>query len=645
VPLPTSSSALDDLGRGVARPVVLAEAPDLGALLERLDALRASMVANAADVLARYPHVQPGHRVAAENLAHYLAVRREDLRPLQERLARLGLSSLGRMEGHVLFTVDAVRRAVVGLLGRGLGPLGPVHLDPSDAAARTEAAAAALFGPRCRPRRTRVMVTLPPEAADEPTIARDLVAEGMAIARINCAHADADAWARMAAHVRAAGGARGVRVLMDLAGPKLRTGALAPGALVLHASPRRDERGHVAAPVRVAIVPPGVAPTAEPHDLVLPAPADWVAGLVAGDTIELSDTRGRPRTLEVARAGAGTALARCFASLWIEDGTELRRRAADGTFGAVTRVGPVAPVPRPLVLRPGDRLLLTRDPSPGQAAPLGADGRVLGPAMIPCTLPEVFACVRPGEAVWFDDGKVGGVVTAVTSDAIDVEIRHGRAQGSKLGPDKGINLPDTRFEFPGLTAKDHEDLRVALDHADVVGLSFVDDPNDVRDLWRALHARPDRALGAIVKIETRRGFARLPEVLLAALEGAPVGVMIARGDLAVECGFERMAEIQEEILWMAEAAHVPVVWATQVLETVAKTGRPTRAEITDAGMAVQAECVMLNKGPHVRTALRVLDDVLGRMEEHHRKKASLLRPLAISTLADARPQDAPGRSS
>ena len=71
-------------------------------------------------------------------------------------------------------------------------------------------------------------------------------------------------------------------------------------------------------------------------------------------------------------------------------------------------------------------------------------------------------------------------------------------------------------------------------------------------------------------------------------------VMIARGDLAVEVGFTRLAELQEELLWLCEAAHVPVVWATQVLQSLAKTGFPTRAEVTDAAHAVRAECVMLN---------------------------------------------------
>ena len=165
----------------------------------------------------------------------------------------------------------------------------------------------------------------------------------------------------------------------------------------------------------------------------------------------------------------------------------------------------------------------------------------------------------------------------------------------------------------------------------MIGLSFVDDPSNVRDLWRALSAA-DRPLGVVVKIETRRGFERLPEILLAAMEGFPVGVMIARGDLAVECGFERMAEVQEQILWMSEAAHVPVIWATQVLETLAKKGIATRAEITDAAMAERAECVMLNKGPHVASAVRALDDILRRMAGHMDKKTPRLRRLHISEL-------------
>ena len=89
----------------------------------------------------------------------------------------------------------------------------------------------------------------------------------------------------------------------------------------------------------------------------------------------------------------------------------------------------------------------------------------------------------------------------------------------------------------------------------------------------------------------------------------------------------RSAEVQEEMLWACEAAHLPVVWATQVLETLARTGRPSRAEITDAAMGERAECVMLNKGPHIMDAIRMLDDILRRMQEHQSKKRPLLRAL------------------
>jgi len=102
----------------------------------------------------------------------------------------------------------------------------------------------------------------------------------------------------------------------------------------------------------------------------------------------------------------------------------------------------------------------------------------------------------------------------------------------------------------------------------------------------------------------------------------PLAVMIARGDLAVELGFARMSEIQEEILWLCDAAHVPVIWATQVLDQLVSEGAPTRAEATDAAMSQRAECVMLNKGPFLVEAVAFLKDVLERMDRHQSKKSA-----------------------
>ena len=127
-------------------------------------------------------------------------------------------------------------------------------------------------------------------------------------------------------------------------------------------------------------------------------------------------------------------------------------------------------------------------------------------------------------------------------------------------------------------------------------------------------------LGVMLKIETKTAFTRLPDLLLSAMRHPPIAVMVARGDLGVELGFERLSEVQEEILWLCEAAHVPVIWATQVLESLAKGGMPSRAEVSDAAMGSRAECVMLNKGPYIRETLAFLTHVLERMQEHQYKK-------------------------
>jgi pyruvate kinase len=198
----------------------------------------------------------------------------------------------------------------------------------------------------------------------------------------------------------------------------------------------------------------------------------------------------------------------------------------------------------------------------------------------------------------------------------------------------GINLPETDRGIGAMTEKDRRDLDFVAEHADIVGLSFVRRPEDVLELQQELSARGRNKLGIVLKIESRAGFDQLPLIMIAALRHHPVGIMVARGDLAIEVGFERLAEIQEEILWLSEAAHIPVVWATQVLETMAKTGIPSRAEVTnaatDAAMGVRAECVMLNKGEHILDAVRFLDHILHKMQAHHSKKRSMLRRLAVA---------------
>jgi pyruvate kinase len=258
------------------------------------------------------------------------------------------------------------------------------------------------------------------------------------------------------------------------------------------------------------------------------------------------------------------------------------------------------------------------------------DGRIIESATLGCALPEVFRSVRVGERIFFDDGRIGGVIRAVTDDRLNVEITAVPGGAAKLRGEKGINLPDSDLALPALTPKDLADLAAVVKHADLVALSFVQRPDDIEQLYERLDALGAQRVGVVLKIETQAGFNRLPQLLLAAMRRRPVGVMVARGDLGVEVGFERLSEVQEEMLWLCEAAHVPVIWATQVLESLAKGGLPSRAEVTDAAMAGRAECVMLNKGPFIRETLRFLLDVVGRMQEHQQKKTARLRRLQVS---------------
>lgn len=245
-------------------------------------------------------------------------------------------------------------------------------------------------------------------------------------------------------------------------------------------------------------------------------------------------------------------------------------------------------------------------------------------------LHEVFEHARRGERVYFDDGKIGGVITEVEPEHITVKITQAAANGSKLRPEKGINLPDTELSLPPLTEADLANLPFIAANADIVGYSFVRRPKDVEELQAALAKLGHGDIGIVLKIETKETFNNLPRLLLTAMRSPKVGVMIARGDLAVEIGFERIAEVQEEILWVCEAAHIPIIWATQVLEKLAKKGTASRAEITDAAMAARAECVMLNKGPYIVNAVETLDNIIRRMEKHQFKKKGQLRPLSIA---------------
>jgi pyruvate kinase len=481
-------------------------------LLDALLALRREVCQEGQALYARWqPFIrQRAFLPSALNLAYYIALRRRDIRHLQMALMSLGVSSLWRSEGRVMPNLDAAIATLGAICGR---PASELPKRPSRRAffrgqRLLDRNTQAILGEPPAHRQVRIMVTQPVEAATDPALVKDLMVRGMECARINCAHDGPEQWAAMIGNIRRAEQETGrrCRVLMDLGGPKVRTG-------------------------------------------------------------EVRLPKGRDR------------------------------------------------------VQTGDTFLLVREHF--------VDGK-RHPMQVACTLPQVLDHLRVGDAVWMDDGRMGSVVEELLPEGALLRVTVARIKGEKLRPDRGLNFPDTYLPLSPLTSKDLKDLDFVVREADMVGYSFVQEPQDI-DLLLAEIARretPGRLpLGIVAKIETPRAIQNLPELMVRAGGQRPFAVMLARGDLAVEIGYERLSEMQEEILWLCEAAAVPVIWATQVLENMAKKGIPSRAEITDAAMAERAECVMLNKGPFIGEAVTLLDDVLTRLQAHQSKKTAQLRAL------------------
>jgi pyruvate kinase len=605
--------------------------PSLRDLRARLAALEADVRRGEHERMERWHERVAGtdYALSAANLAAYLAFRHHDVRDIQDDLATLGLSSLGRLEANVRAGIASVSLALDALLGEVPEPDRLERLGRLRASQRRllSERTAALLGPQPGQRFTRIMVTLPGEAALGGDLVDRLVGQGMDIARINSAHDDQGTWRALASRVREASRATGrpCRILIDLPGPKLRIASL-PGR---RARLRWRKVSPGQPPSLVALDgsgrPGSVEPDPESGMPVVAVDSDWLAHLAEGDLVECLDARGRERVLRVeTRTGAGLVILATTSGVALEEGVELVHRVAGDEGSRSTLVGPFAAAPGSIEVAVGDRVRLVAEPAPIPGAGTGPDADL--PA-IACPEPAVLEALGVGHRVIIDDGHVVSLVESVSPGEAVLRVTVTRRSRERLRSDEGMNFPDTPIILRGTSAEDSEALDVAAEVADLVGLSFAQEAADVDRLIEALEARGAGHVGIVAKIETQRGVQQLPDLVVAGAARRPFGVMIARGDLAVEIGYERLAEMQEEMLWLCEAAHVPVIWATQVLESLVKTGIPTRAELTDAAMADRAECVMLNKGPFILEGVQTLSDVIVRMEAHQDKKTSLLRAL------------------
>ena len=467
-------------------------------------------------------HVCHDNELSAKNLCRYLILRSYDLRKYHDSLSDLGLSSIRSSEGYVysnLFNIQKNLKLIQGLSFEEKIEIDRIGYTKSKELLKQNSIE--LFNENDKKNFTRIMVTLPNEAADDKSIIRDMVLSGMEIARINLSHGNLEIWTRTVQFIREIKEEtnRDLKIYMDLSGPKLRT-----------------------------------------------------------SLIEVKSKKGK-----------------------IKHGIKIRK---------------------------GDHIIITKRNTLGKKSKYDKKKQQIKMAEVGILLHEIIDDVKVDDLVLIDDGLIESVVISKTEE--DVELLILECHKSKILSHKGINLPNTKLNLPALTKADIQNLTFVCDNADILGYSFVRKAEDVDLLYHKLEKHNARDIGVVFKIENKEAFENLPQILIEGMKRKKIGVMIARGDLAVEIGFERISEVQNEILWICEAAHTPVIWATQVLENLAKSGIPSRAEISDVVQGVQSECIMLNKGPFINETIKTLKNILVRMESHVSKKKSSLRPLHIA---------------
>ncbi|MBK1877599.1 pyruvate kinase [Pelagicoccus mobilis] len=597
---------------------------ELTRIQEAIEQLLASMSSWEKHYRKELSAVHPKYQSSARNLLHYMTMRDLDVATWQHEANKLGFPSYTHIESATQHCLSSLKTIVNHLAGNQTIEKSQDALTPEESAKILKRNIKAIFGSKSKKRRTRIMVTIPLETAEAPEYAKKLVKAGMNCARINCAHDTEAEWLKMIEHIKAAAREQAVKVkiMMDLGGPKLRTGMIEPGPRVARIRPDRDELGRTTNPARVRLEIEDSEPR-NGEETFIAINKTFLKKLEPGHRIRFIDTRDKHCSIRIDRVDKDAAYGTCAQSSYLQSGAKLLLEDEHGERLATSKVGDMLPKEQSLLLRIGDLLHLDAEPQLGRNAVYDETGQIQSHARISCQTPEIVDQVKAGERIFFDDGQIEGRILEKKDSSLKIKIVQARENGSKLRPDKGINLPDSDLKISGLTDKDKADLAFVAKHADTVNFSFVNTEKDVEELQAHLAKHGGEHVGIILKIETLKAFRNLPRLILKAMRNYPAGVMVARGDLAVETGWNNFPIIQEEILRICEAAHFPDIWATQVLETLAKKGTPTRSEVTDAAQAQRSECVMLNKGRYTVKAIALLDQILRKMQRYQSKKTSL----------------------
>jgi pyruvate kinase len=254
----------------------------------------------------------------------------------------------------------------------------------------------------------------------------------------------------------------------------------------------------------------------------------------------------------------------------------------------------------PLELTPGEHLEIAIGDEPGRP------GRVSTPYA------PLATAVKPGDLLLLDDGKISLAVEKASREVISTRV----VDGGPLGEHKGINAPNVPLPAVGVTSKDEDDLRFGLSvGVDLVALSFVQTAEDIARARRIISDAGRPSVPIIAKLERPEAIQHLPEICRAA-----DAVMVARGDLGLELPLEQVPQVQKQVLRSGRDFGIPVIVATQVLESMRTEPRPTRAEVSDAANAVDdgVDAIMLSGetavGEYPVRAVEVLDAIIRNAE-------------------------------
>lgn len=245
------------------------------------------------------------------------------------------------------------------------------------------------------------------------------------------------------------------------------------------------------------------------------------------------------------------------------------------------------------------------------------------PKIIPIDHAELVGDVQVGQQVMMDDGLLILRVTDIDSKAVSVEVEEGGILKSR----KGVNFPDCKLSIPAMTQKDNQDLMFGLSNdVDIIALSFVQTPQDIRDC-RAIIEALGKDTPIIAKIEKMSAMEQIDEIAAEA-----DGLMVARGDLGVECRVDRVPSFQRQIISAAEKHAKPVIIATQMLESMITSPQASVAEIADVanGVLEGADCVMLSgevaSGAHPVGAVQKMASIIREVEMWPKRATTRLDP-------------------